>query len=127
MSVDSVPVSRVEAFFKCLADDPDEGGITGALARAKISSEQFKALLESDEQFFDRFQQWDTARTDALVDQAYKAARHGDTGMQRFLLTAKHPLFRPEKKGQVNLSLTTDDLKKLSDDELAELKRRCQA
>lgn len=127
MSPVEVPASRIEAFFKCLADDPDEEGITGALTKSKISPDQLEWLLENSEEFFVRLQKWKKTRIDSLIDKAYKAASHGDTGMQRFLLSAEHPLFMREKKGQVNLSLTPEDLKGLSDDELAELKRRCQA
>jgi hypothetical protein len=117
-----------DAFFRALAGQ-FEPSIKEAAAKAGLTKKQVEYALKHDPDFAQRFQTWKTSMLDLVEDRALQVAISGDGAMIRFVLQSERPeKYSPaaKKASPLDKIESLEDLKSLTDEELAQLQSECQ-
>jgi hypothetical protein len=110
--------AQIEVFFAHLEDD-FQPSVKEALRAANLTKKQYDALRkDASGDFAKRLAEWEAGLVEDIEALAVDQARRGDGAMTRFLLQT----LRPDKygaKAKLDVNITSDQVMKMSDEELA--------
>ncbi|WP_422929026.1 hypothetical protein [Singulisphaera sp. PoT] len=121
------PVAPIEAVSELqksrfLDEFRREHNIPNALAKGGFDRPWLKRLLAEDKAFRDAFRAIRREWVEKIERKAFEVAAAGDGPMMRFILQS----LRPNTYGQKSkVDIKIEDISKLSDEELAELIKKC--
>lgn len=117
-----------KALFLKTLDGQFEPSVKDAAVKAGITRKQLEKALSTDREFAARFAAWKHGVLDGVEDRALQQAMAGDGAMIRFILQAERPekySAKAAKPGIADKIESLEDLKKLTDEELEQLRAEC--